>query len=402
MPTALGAVSVFDGVHEPVATDVHWRAGRFTSDAPGDGDLDVGGLHVLPGLIDAHTHLGLLHMDAAGDVPPAVLAAEVFLNCRLALDAGFTTVRDVGGLDGGVARAVADGLVPGPRILPSGAALTQTGGHTDHGSRWAGEGHGHGSGHGVPGLVTPGAVADGVAEVRRAARTAFKRGATQLKVCVTGGVASYTDRLEDRQYSVEELRAAVDEARARHSYVTAHAHNTEGIRVGLEAGVSCFEHVSFLDEETAALLAQAEAAVVPTLSICTLFVENWQQWNIPADFVPRMQGVYEAAARATRLAADAGLLIGSGSDLLGPTQTRRGLEIAVKADVLGAHRALVSATSDNARVLRLEGEVGRVAAGCRADWIAVDGDPFADPRVLDDPDRVVVVVQQGQVVKDRR
>ena len=365
--------------------------------------VEVDGLTVLPGLIDAHTHLGIVDMSESDRTPPAVIAAQIFANCDLALDAGFTTVRDVGGIDGGIAMAVALGLVRGPEILPSGPVLSQKGGHGDHGSPWLDHGgHGHGGhGHGVPGLAQLGIICDGPVEVRRAARWVLQRGATQIKVCISGGVASYTDKITDTQFSVEELRAAVEEAKARDTYVTAHAHHTRAILNGLEAGVECFEHGTYLDEQTASKMAAAGAILVPTLAVTRLFMENAEEWLIPAEFVPRMAGVEQAMAASMKLARDAGVTIGSGSDILGPAQNRRGLELVMKAEILGPMEALVSATATNAKVLRRP-DIGTIEPGKQADLIAVDGDPMADPEIFDDPSKVVLVVKNGEIVKDLR
>ena len=389
-PLGKAGVSISNGVFDDVG-------GQITKASSGSDAIDVNGLTLLPGLIDAHTHLGIVDMQESDRTSPAALAAQIFANCGLALDGGFTTVRDVGGLDGGVAGVVALGLVRGPEILPSGPLLSQKGGHGDHGSPWFDHGHQHG----VPGLVQVGLTCDGADEVRRATRTVLQRGATQVKVCISGGVASYTDKITDTQFSVEELRAAVDEAKSRETYVTAHAHHSRAILNGLEAGVECFEHGTYLDEATAAKMAAAGAVLVPTLAVTRLFITQAEEWEIPAEFVPRMAGIEEAMAASMKLARDAGVTIGSGSDILGPGQNRRGLELVMKAEVLGPMEAIVSATSTNAKVLR-RADIGTVEPGKRADLIAVSGDPLTDPELFDDPDRVVLVIQNGEVVKDLR
>lgn len=361
--------------------------------------IDIEGLTLLPGLIDAHSHFGLVSMTDDRS-PAAVTAARIFRNCELALDAGFTTVRDVGGIDGGVAQAVALGLIPGPRIFPSGPVLCQTGGHGDESSPFAADHHVHS--HGIPGLNSVADPCDGADAVRLAARNAFRRGATQIKVCVSGGVVSFTDRIEDAQFTVEELKAAVAEADARDTYVTAHAHNVKGIRNGLAAGVECFEHGTYLDAETAQAMAQAGAYLVPTFAVVRLFREKAADWGIPAEIVPRIDGIEDAMAASLKLAREAGVVIGSGSDILGPEQDRRGLEIAIRAELGDPMEAIVATTAVNARILRRADEIGTVDVGKRADVIAVDGDPLADPTVFDDPARVVIVIQNGRVVKDTR
>ena len=388
-PVPKATISVNNGVFDDVGGDTP-KGSRTES-------LDLDGLTVLPGLIDAHTHLGIVDVGEGDRTPAAVVAAQIFANCDLALDGGFTTVRDVGGIDGGVATAVALGLVRGPEILPSGPLLSQKGGHADHASPWVDHPHGHG----IPGLLPGSMTCDGPDEVRKAARIVLQRGATQIKVCISGGVASYTDKITDTQFSVEELRAAVEEAKARDTYVTAHAHHARAILNGLEAGVECFEHGTYLDEATAAKMAAAGAILVPTLAVTRLFITEAAAWGIPEDFLPRMAGIEEAMAASMKLARDAGVTIGSGSDILGPRQNRRGLELTMKAELLGPMEAIVSATATNTKVLRRP-NIGTVEPGKRADLIAVTGDPLSEPDLFDDPQRVVLVIKNGQIVKDLR
>ena len=407
MTLHLRGATLVDGTgREPVA-DAHvvvdgdriTNVGGGSSNGSAGGDVvELDGLTVLPGLIDAHSHLGLV--DVLDDrTPAAVTAARIFRNCELALDAGFTTVRDVGGIDGGVAQAVALGLIPGPRIFPSGPVLCQTGGHGDESSPFALDHH---HTHGIPGLTQLGNPCDGADQVRLAARNAFRRGATQIKVCVSGGVVSFTDSLEDAQFSVEELKAAVAEADARSTYVTAHAHNVKGIRNGLAAGVECFEHGTFLDADTATEMASAGAYLVPTFAVVRLFREKAKDWGIPDEIVPRIDGIEDAMAASLKLARDAGVVIGSGSDILGPEQDRRGLELAIRAELGDPMEALVAATAVNARIMRQSHEIGTVEIGKRADLIAIDGNPLTDSELFDDPAKVVLVVKDGQIVKDAR
>ena len=362
-----------------------------------DPAIDVSGLTLMPGLIDAHAHHGIVEVHDADRTPLAIIAARIIANLARTLDAGFTTTREMGGLDGGFAQAVAAGLVPGPRLFPSGPLLCTTAGHGDLSPSFLPHPtHSHDR---VPGLAQNGHPVDGPDAMRRAARDAFRHGATQLKLCISGGVVSHTDRMEDVQFSLEEMRAAVEEARDRHTYVAAHAHNVDAIRRGLEAGVHSFEHGTFLDAETAALMAAAGAVLVPTLTIARLWKNDLSA--VPAGSRDRVASLEAGMSNAVRLANEHGITMGSGSDLIGPEQTGRGLEIGLKADLIGAMDALVSATATNARILRRD-DLGTIEAGKQADIIAVDGNPLDDPWLLADPDRIVLVIQAGRIVKDRR
>ena len=408
MALHLHAASLVDGTGaEPVAAptlvvdgDTIHSIGRGKRAANDGIDVDLSGCTLLPGLIDAHAHVGLVFSFTGdpGETSPAEIAARIFRNCALCLKAGFTTIRDMCGVDGGLVRVIEAGDVPGPRVFPSGPAIAQTGGH------------GHMTGPfcefdhplAIPGLVQLIAICDGADAVRHAARVNFRRGATQLKVFISGGVVSRTDRLEDTQLTVDELRAAVAEATARNTYVTGHAHNCDAIRNGLEAGLSCFEHGTLLDERTAAAMAAAGAALDPTLAVCHLMKNDWRAWGLDESILARMSGLESKMSDAVRIADAAGILMGSGSDLLGPEQSRRGLEIVLKSRILGPLKAIRCATLGNARIMREDRRLGSLEAGKLADVIAVRGDPLTEPELFDDPRRVVFVLKGGKIVKDIR
>lgn len=379
--------------------------GRFTAVEPGgeppaDAEVvETDGLTLLPGLIDLHSHLGIVDVEQIGELPLAVVAARLFDNARRCLMSGHTTAREVAGADGGLRQAIEAGLVEGPRLFPSGPMISQTGGHADHRSPFLP--HAPNPFAGAPGLTTVGAVADGPDEVRRVARDAFRHGATQLKVAVSGGVVSLTDRLEDTQLTVPELEAAVAEARARDTYVTAHAHNVDGIHMGLEAGLECFEHGTMLDEETAALMAERGAALVPTLTVAHLLIENADEFGLSPEIVERGKGLEARMTEAVELAVAAGVTVGSGTDLIGAGQDDRGLELVLRSRIHTPMDAIVAATATNASILRRD-DLGVVAPGRTADLIAVDFPPLDDPEPFADPDRVVLVVKDGAVVKDTR
>jgi len=363
---------------------------------PADGArrIDGGGMTLMPGLTDAHVHFGLIE-HSANEPPESHVSyvLKVIENIRIALDEGFTTVRDAGGLDPAFAVAVEDGQIAGPRILPSGSFITITGGHGDQRSRWTDD-----APPSIPGLVARPEIADGVDAVRHAARTQIRRGATQVKLMVSGGVMSPNDPIESLQFSVEEMRAAVEEAASFGTYVMAHAHTAPAIARGLDAGVRSFEHGSILDEATARRMAAQGAYLVPTLVI----LEVLARAQATPDYArKKLDSVRASAAESMAIADTAGVAIGSGSDLLGPAQRRRASEIVEKARRLGAMAAIISATHTNATLFGMEDRIGTVEAGKAADLILVDGDPLADVGVLVDAANIRCVVRRGQIVKDR-
>jgi len=365
--------------------------------------VDCSGLTLTPGLIDAHVHLGLssdMDDNMRHVLSVAEIAADMFANCGTTLDAGFTTVRDVGGIDDGLARVVASGKVAGPRILHCGPIQCQTGGHGYLGAEW--EPSEHWDHHAIPGLRTLSVMSDGPDELRKNAREAFRRGASFLKLCVTGGVVSHHDQLTDTQFSVAEITAAVDEASARGTYVTVHAHNNAGIRNAVRAGVTCVEHGSEIDEETAALMAQHGVAHVPTLSVVEALVADPVTAGLSPDLAARAVAVQQGMIDAVRASRAAGVRVGSGSDLIGPHQRLRGRELTLRAAIETPMDALVAATRVNADILGISDEVGTIEIGKRADLVAFARDPLADPDLFGDPDQVVLVMQSGRVVKDAR
>jgi imidazolonepropionase-like amidohydrolase len=394
--------TVIDGLGtDPSVRDVAYGDDGLLTAGGGDATLDLGGLTLLPGLIDAHTHVAPLNAVRSGEETVAEIAARIFATLRAALDAGFTTLRDCGGVDGGVVRAVDRGLVPGPRVIPAGPILCQTGGHGHLLPPFAGPARAAEAA--IPGLADMSIVCDGPDAVRRGARLAFQRGAKFLKMCVTGGVISHSDALTDTQFTVAELRAAVEEAAARGTYVTVHAHNNQGVRNAMEAGVRGVEHGTMIDAALAAEMAAAGMYVVPTLAITEMLRDHGREQGFEDAIVARLGTVGADMAAAAKIAYDAGMPVGSGSDLTGePGAERRGMEIGLKARTLGAAVAIESATSVNARILGIAGEAGAIEPGRHADLVAVDGDPLADPDLLGDPSRVKLVVREGAIVKDTR
>jgi imidazolonepropionase-like amidohydrolase len=255
---------VFDGVSpELIEGAVHVADGRIVevgaAPRPADRVIDARGATVLPGLIDAHFHaygiaLDLLAIEAR---PASYVALSGARRLAAALARGFTTVRDVAGGDAGLARAISEGLIPAPRYLYTGPALSQTGGHGDP----------RGADSDLCGCHEfVNEVVDGVDPLRRAVRDRFRQGAHAIKIMTSGGVVSLTDPIRVPQYSPEEVAAVTEEARRRDSYVAAHAYSPEAIRHSVINGVRSIEHGNLLDVETAALMARHDAFLVPTLA----------------------------------------------------------------------------------------------------------------------------------------
>lgn len=384
--------------------DVLSREGRIAWIAPAGSkrvarrvaQLDGSGCTLLPGLTDAHVHLALLGPRGDhGDDPWVIHVLKVASVLSDVLDEGFTTIRDAGGLEPVWRRAVAEGYGRGPHILTAGSVLTQTGGHGDirrpHEQRLS---------EPIPGLVAHHVVVDGADAVREAAREQLRRGADQIKVLASGGIVSPTDPLDSLQFSHDELRAAVEAADDYGTYVHAHCHTSPAIERAIDAGVRCVEHGSFLEPSTAARMADAGVALVPTLQALDKLRKHSDTWGLPPEKVAILDKVAKAADESVLLAREAGVTIGSGSDVVGPLQGRRGEEIVLKAKIIGAHEAIISATRTNAEIFGLGDEIGSIEKGKAADLVLVDGEPLDDVGLLADPGHVVGVVQGGAVVKD--
>jgi imidazolonepropionase-like amidohydrolase len=355
--------------------------------------IDCAGRTLMPGLTDAHVHFGMVARGPLDIPSPVSFVLRVAENLRLALDEGLTTVRDAGGLDPAFALAVASGELEGPRVLPSGSFISQTGGHGDQRARF--DDHAPAS---VPGLYAFTEIADGVDAVRRATRVQIRRGATQVKLMASGGVMSPNDPLESLQYTVEEMAAAVHEARAFGKYVMAHCHTTGALNNALAAGVRSLEHGSILDEVTARRAAEAGAFIVPTIVILEILS---RASAIPDASRAKLEQVRHHAAGSLQVAREAGVRIGSVSDLLGPSQRQRASEIVEKARHLGAMEAVISATRTNARLFRLDDRIGTVEEGKDADLILLAGNPLDDVACLVGAENIALVIKQGNVRREQ-
>ena len=305
-------------------------------------------------------------------------------------------MRDAGGTDWSFKAAVERGIVEGPRLLVSDRPLSQTGGHGD----WR-----RMSEEQAPEIFCPTAgmrsvVCDGVDEVRRAAREQLRLGADQIKVMASGGAMSPADELSATQYSLEELRAAVEVAEAARTYVMAHAYNDGSVRNCLEAGVRSIEHGNLIDEETARLIAEAGAYLVPTLVTYEALSEEGRSYGVPENVIRKIDEAREVGIRALRYAHEAGVKIASGSDLLGPLQSRKARELEIKTEVMSPMESLVSATKTNAELFGMENEIGTVQEGKLADLLVVAGNPLQNIAILQKPDSLRLIMKGGRMIKN--
>lgn len=404
----LTGASIVDGTgRDPVvARDLHVVDGVIATvgTAPqGANSVDLSGCTITPGLIDAHVHLGVASPISAlisHQLSVAEIAADIFNNAGQTLDSGFTTVRDTGGIDGGVARAIATGKVRGPRVLQCGPIQCQTGGHGHLANTW--EPTALWNTHHVPGLCGMSLLSNGPEDMRRNVRETFRRGADFLKLCVSGGVVSTHDDPSDTQLTLEEIGVAVVEATARGTYVTVHSHNNAGIQNAVRAGVKCVEHGSEIDEATAALMQQHGVAHVPTFAVVDRLLRDAEAVGLPPEIADRAQRLRQGQIDGLRASRAAGVTVGLGSDLIGPDQTARGDELLIRAELETPMDALVAATRTNARILGIDHLVGTLEVGKVADIVVWRTDPLHEPKAFTDRDNAVLVLQHGNIVKDIR
>ena len=360
--------------------------------------IDLAGRTLMPGLIDAHVHV--IAVDAAlsrlAEQPLTLTSLQAGRVLEGMLARGFTTVRDAGGADGGLAEAVEQGLVRGPRLFPSGQALSQTGGHGDLRPRTRSVVSCACCEFGA-GLAR---IADGVDECRRAARDELRKGATQIKIMASGGVASPYDPIWNLQYSDDEMRAIVEEARAWRTYVLAHAYTPEAIRRAVGNGVRSIEHANLIDAPTAVLIAEADGFVVPTLVTYDALYRFGRDLGIAEVSLGKLGEVREAGLRSLEVLQQAGVKIGYGTDLLGAMHKYQSREFVIRAEAMAPFEVIRSATIVNAELLNRPGELGVVAPGALADLIAVDGDPLADISLLDGQgEHLSVIMKDGVLYK---
>ena len=358
--------------------------------------IDLGDVTLMPGFIDAHTHLiGRVLGDPAGD-NASVRDFEAFAailsvaNARATLMAGFTSVRNVGASgnfdDMALRKAIDEGWTPGPRMMSAGHSLGIRGGHCDqNGFR--------------PGLFERGiedGIADGPDQIRAAVRYQIKYGADVIKTCATGGVLSEGDAVGATQYTFEELKAMVDEASKLERKVAAHAHGTEGIKIAVRAGVSSIEHGSFLDEEGARLMKQHGTFLVPTLSAAEAVERAAKTGVLKGLRAEKALAAAAAVRHAIRLAVTNKVPIALGTDAgVVPHGTNaHEFVLMVQWGGMSAMDAIIAGTSSGAKLLGWDKHLGTLSTGKWADIVAVSGDPLKN---IENIQKVVFVMKNGVI-----
>ncbi|MER9076834.1 amidohydrolase family protein [Mesorhizobium sp. M0904] len=366
--------------------------------APTEETIDLTGKILMPGLIDCHVHTIAVNASFGrnAELPDSLVAARSSLIMRGMLMRGFTTVRDAGGADFGMKCAVDEGIFLGPRLVISGKALSQTGGHCDFRGRFNSRPEIRA---GFP-LGALGRVCDGVSDIRLAAREEIKGGADFIKIMANGGAASPTDPIHFLGFSREELVAVVEEAKNAGTYVAAHLYTDAAIRRAAEAGIHSLEHCNLIQPETAKYAASQGAIAVPTLVTFDKLLSEGASNGYPADALAKVEIVQSAGLESLAIMREAGLPMAYGSDLLGEMHRHQSEEFIIRGRVLPAHEIIASATSVAAKLCHMEGKIGTIASGAFADLIVVDGNPLDDLTLLTHQGRhVPLIMREGIIVK---
>jgi imidazolonepropionase-like amidohydrolase len=390
-PVEGAAVVVEDGRIKDVAANgtVGPLPGRVTT-------FDLAGRTLMPGLTDAHVHICAVTeniTDQHRHYPPSYIAARAMKRAEECLLQGFTTVRDAGGADYGFRLLLEEGHFPGPRLLVSGNYISQTGGHGDkrRRSEWT-----------DPidccvGMV--GFIADGPDAVRRAARENIRRDVDQIKIMASGGAMSPSDELDTTQFTVAEMRAAVEEAQAVGKYVLSHAYSDTAVRRAIEAGVRSIEHGNLIREAAAQAIRDADAFLVPTMVTYEAIYREGKRYGIGDHQIAKIDLARQQSIQGLTYAYKAGCKIGSGSDLLGDMATQRAVEFELKAQVMKPMEVLLSATKVNAELFRMTDKIGSVTPGKYADLIVLEGNPLKNLRAFQNQDNLKIIMKGGRVHK---
>lgn len=377
------------------------RAGRrATVQPPRDAEtIDASGLTILPGLIDCHVHLTSLGegLDFARELttPPTLELMRAVRAARKTLEAGFTAVRDAAGSPAGIRMAIDAGYFAGPRMFVTVSALSQTGGHTDSHFMC-------GADLDIPLPDRPYMVVDGVEAMRLRVREVIRAGADWIKLCTSGGVLSPGDQPHHSALTLEEIRAAVQEAATQGRKVMAHAQANAGIKNALKGGVATIEHGIWLDGDAIEMMLDGGNALIPTLVAPQWVIRHAEAGKMPAYAAAKARDVVNDHIASIRMAVEAGVKIAFGTDTgVGPHGTNGEEFLLMRQLGMEPIDCIRAATTVAAHTIGMEG-VGTLEPGSWGDLIGVPGDPLADLTVLSNPDRVHLVVKGGEVVKSLR
>jgi imidazolonepropionase-like amidohydrolase len=362
--------------------------------------VDLGDLTLLPGLMDMEVNLllgGPNHRSPLNPVQddPALRTLRAVANARRTLQAGFTTVRNLGLfvqtggllLDVALKKAIDFGWFEGPRVVPAGHAISPTGGHLDPTMFQALAPH-------IMPLTVEEGIANGVSEIRKAVRYQIKHGAQLIKVCASGGVMSHTGPAGAQQYSDEELRTVVDEAHRAGLRVAAHAHGDDGIRAAIEAGIDCIEHGSLMSDETIDLLIERDRFLVPT----TYLADGMDVSHAAPELQAKAAEVFPRAKATIAKAVSKGARIACGTDAPAIPHGKNAKELLALVDRgMTPLRAIRAATTVSAELIDVD-DRGRLVPGLLADIIGVPGDPLVDIGVTED---VRFVMKGGEVYRNQ-
>ncbi|USD39605.1 amidohydrolase family protein [Ferrimonas sp. SCSIO 43195] len=414
--------SLFDGIKDSIRPNqmLMVEQGVITSVSDGaaavneaDGIIDASGYTVIPGLIDAHTHIAFSDsFDAMDRMTAEELAVRSTVIARQMLERGFTTVRDVGSNCYGLKQSIDNGYVPGPRIYASYGAISQTCGHADYRQNRA-QRSDFSQGIEDSSFMRQGhlILADGVPQCLKRTRDQIFMGASQIKVFGGGGASSLFDPLDTIQYTREELRAIVETVANYGSYVCSHIHAAPAMKIAIEEGIQCLEHATFMDDDIARQCLDNQVWVVPQYATAELIANR--QIPLGSEILyQKTERVGKGLLQQAELVEKYGLKCAFGTDLVGTPEVhaKQNLELAARKKYFGSFRGLKQATSDAGELLKLsglldpypEGDIGVLRRGAWADLLFVEGNPLHDLDILANPDNIKLVMKGGEVVKDNR